>query len=824
MWNPCDERRTHLAHVATSRLVLPLVALVVVVAVRVLPLFLLGAPGGVDGRAQYRHEGADGRQHAYLGDYDSYLWVRHARNYLRQGTTCDAAIDGICRDTLAPAPVGRRMRYARSLHIAAIVALQRVADAVAPGWPLTATAFWVPVIIGALGVPPAFAIGRRIGGRFGAVAAAVLVGTHPVFLGRSIGADNDVWNVVLPVWMAWAAIEAMIARRAVGTVVYALVAAGFAALHAATWGGWMLTYVVVLLGLALYAVRTAIACKAAACRRSMLALVVLVIATGTFTTLTGSKERDLDVPPQFVAPLVALHAAPPTTATIFPNALRTVAEAQRAALPESVRELGGWAYVLLGWLGIVILWVPRRGGAARTAAAAVLTPWLVIAHLLTSGAERFALLAVPPLAFGVAAALGGAHATAGRVVCRALGGRSGVARVVATAGMVAVLGIFLRSGVSTARGYLPQMNDDWWDTLVVVRRTTPPETIVDTWWDYGHWVKYVAERRVTVDGAGLGTHVPYWFARALLAPSERETLGLLRMLNCGSDATPEPEAAAGAYGRLRALGFDELDAHTIVIELARLDRDAGWALLRNRGLDPTAIDAVLASTHCTPPPALLVLGSRMVHFWGLLHLGSWDVGRAYAMQVARNRPEDEAIADLVRRLGLDPRAARTLWSEARARRTPAEVERFIAPADPLLSLRSFPCRETEGRLRWKCPLRGAPGGVRGFVYRADSPAESRLSLRADGASRSRQARPAHMVVAGSADVTEVAFPGASSDVPAVLLDLGRRQIALGPAYLLRSTFARLMFLDDRGLTGLRKVADRAGSGEHVKTYRVAVPN
>ena len=52
-------------------------------------------------RAQFSYAGEDGAQHVFLGDADSYHWLRMARNYLRAGTTCDAVVKGECRDTYA---------------------------------------------------------------------------------------------------------------------------------------------------------------------------------------------------------------------------------------------------------------------------------------------------------------------------------------------------------------------------------------------------------------------------------------------------------------------------------------------------------------------------------------------------------------------------------------------------------------------------------------------------------------------------------------------------------------------------------------------------
>src|SRR5262249_23643136 len=83
----------------------------------------------------------------------------------------------------------------------------------------------------------------------GGVCAALLVAVNPLFLERSIGADNDVWNVVLPLCLMWAAMRAVDARDFVRQILFAIVGLVVAGLHALTWKGSLFTYVVVLLGL-----------------------------------------------------------------------------------------------------------------------------------------------------------------------------------------------------------------------------------------------------------------------------------------------------------------------------------------------------------------------------------------------------------------------------------------------------------------------------------------------------------------------------------------------------------------------------------------------
>src|SRR5204863_367912 len=81
----------------------------------------------------------------------------------------------------------------------------------------------------------AFVIGSRLAGPIGGAWAAVLSGLHPVFLERSIGSDNDVWNVVMPLYLIWAGIAALQATSRARAVVLAGLAALAAAVHAQVW-------------------------------------------------------------------------------------------------------------------------------------------------------------------------------------------------------------------------------------------------------------------------------------------------------------------------------------------------------------------------------------------------------------------------------------------------------------------------------------------------------------------------------------------------------------------------------------------------------------
>ena len=129
--------------------------------------------------------------------------------------------------------------------------MQRVATWLDPDFPLPRSAYLVPVLAGLLGVLPAFAIGRRLGGVLGGFFAARRQRRAiPMLLLRSIGSDNDVWNVVLPLYMAWALVAAMQAAPLAAAASAARCSpAPSPACTPATWSGWSFAFTVLLAGL-----------------------------------------------------------------------------------------------------------------------------------------------------------------------------------------------------------------------------------------------------------------------------------------------------------------------------------------------------------------------------------------------------------------------------------------------------------------------------------------------------------------------------------------------------------------------------------------------
>jgi hypothetical protein len=867
-----------------GRTALLALAMLVVLGFRIIPLFRT--------EPELCYHGADGHEHVYLGDYDSYVWLRAARNYLRSGTTCDAVEGGECRDTYDHAPVGTRMIYGRSLHIAAIVAVHRLITLFSPNYPLPASSYLVPVIAGMLGVLPAFAIGARLAGPLAGLATALVVGVNPIFLQRSLGSDNDVWNLVLPLFMMWAAIKALTAGTSARQAGYAGLAAVAAGLHAATWAGWIFTYAVLLAGAcaciaarALRAVRTHSwrVWNAAEVRAAVLVLVVFYVAVGVLLLAMGTGESHLELPLALLRSVLGKTppSAPPTPSAVayWPDVMQTVAELARPNLGRIASFMSGNAIFFVGWLGLLVLLLPRRhwqwwdfvvliagnflyrylitanigevalvvllvvpllvamllytvaddaADADERTAGLLVVVWFLAAIFLSYRGLRFVMLLVPPFAIAFAVAIGRLQ----QVLSAALAARrwhyGRYLQGLIWLALATVLLLPLQAGYSTARDFTPAINDAWWDTLTMLRDTTPPDTIVNAWWDYGYWIKYAAERRVSAAGGSLQTHIPHWIGRTLLADDERESVGLLRMLNCGSDATPLPEGRYGAYGKLVAYGIDGITAHDMIVDLARFDTGPARAYLAAHGLPEPAQRDVLAATHCTPPPTYVILNSAMSASSAWRFLGGWDLRRAYVAKQVHAVPEPELMTLLTTRFGYDDAAARALYRDAMAIRSDDEAGAFGAPRSRLLTTRWARCQHSdEGHLLCRIGVRTDRSGTRleTVTYVPEQPSESRLHWRrpGDGGSMATplENAPAAVFIAGDHGLTTITPASATPSELALLVDPANARVLVGTPAVLASTFVHLMFLDGRYAQYFEQVADRVGyKGERVVTWRV----
>jgi len=213
----------------------------------------------------------------------------------------------------------------------------------------------------------------------------------------------------------------------------------------------------------------------------------------------------------------------------------------------------------------------------------------------------------------------------------------------------------INSGYTLARQRTSDMNDAWYAALQSIDQKAGGNAIINSWWDFGHWFKYIGNRPVTFDGTSQSYTPVHWIGRTLVTGDENEAAGILRMLDCGNyKGTAE----------LNSYLNDDLKTVQVMKKIIGMDRQSAKAELDKNGLDDAQAENVLQFTHCTPPEDYFITSEDMVgksKVWA--HFGLWDFKKAAMYNDVKAMPGETAINTLQEKYGLDAGTADQYYYE-----------------------------------------------------------------------------------------------------------------------------------------------------------------
>lgn len=216
-------------------------------------------------------------------------------------------------------------------------------------------------------------------------------------------------------------------------------------------------------------------------------------------------------------------------------------------------------------------------------------------------------------------------------------------KIRATSMMILVTLAIVSAPVSGAHALtssvVPGTDDGMWNSLTWIKNNTRNDTVVMSWWDFGHLFAVAADRPVTFDGGSQNTPRAYWIGKALLTDNESLSLGILTMLSTSGDM---------AYNTLDNYTNNTSLSVKILTETLGLPRDDAREIMINKyKLTGAQADNVLRYSHPDKKkPFVLILSSDMLGkaaWWS--YFGSWDFDRkkgehyAYYTSLAASKPE-----------------------------------------------------------------------------------------------------------------------------------------------------------------------------------------
>ncbi|MFA5797280.1 MAG: STT3 domain-containing protein [Candidatus Woesearchaeota archaeon] len=815
----------------------------------------------------------NGNTYTFLGDLDSYFYLRYARNVEKTGVVCDIVDSkGACIDTHMWAPL--TSEAGASLHPYATVYLYRFLHFFNAKVNLMQAAFILPTIIAMIAAIAAFFIGRRLMNNTAGFFAAIFIAVSPLLVTRTMGSDTDIWNIMFPMVIIWLFLEAFETKR-LWVKLTLTAATGLAlAFFNFAWGGWWYIFYFILAALIGYigfiALKKYLKHKSlkhifdTEMRDTLFVLGILFFSTAFFVTIIYSFNNFTNA---LQAPFMFSETLKVAVATqLWPNVLTTVAELNEAGLTTIVGQVSFGIAILfsLAALGIIFTLVKRKPDTkdyiliaiaavvylfliSTTALnlnyklylvilllpvllglwfvlrdekthdikpALILMIWFIGMIYTSTKGIRFILLLIPAFSIALGVAIGYFYQYFARIFNESFHMKEKLAQFIVFILLCLILIAPISIGINAGKSYVPSITKGWWDSLSKIREESKPDAIITSWWDFGHWFKYVADRRVTFDGASQLPPIAMWVGHSLQTNSEQETVGILRMLACGSNK---------AFEEVDKKFNDTEKSQNIVADILLLNRADAESYLKKHGFTNQEIIDILQYSHCTPPDVYYITSEDMVGkagVWG--HFGTWDIDRAYIINNVRPESFEVGTRLLKERFNYSDEEAAKIYYEVQALSTDRQMNDWIAPW-PGYAGNMVTCTESKnmtGIILCQTNLNlGSNGQANVVIERAvinlTNPLESVVSVGFfDGTNRRVGQNVATFQKIVIADNNYTTYtPQNATFTFGLLLNINRANnqttysAIVADQLLIDSTFTKLFFLDGKNMNHFEKFSE-----------------
>ncbi len=286
----------------------------------------------------------------------------------------------------------------------------------------------------------------------------------------------------------------------------------------------------------------------------------------------------------------------------WPDVFLSVGELKQTSFAKLNSLLGGPVFTIIAFIGLIpnIKFILKRTYPYSLFATTILL-YFFASLFITMGAERFAILLLVPISILFAQGLQFLIEKQNTLLQKVLRHKQALYIFIVSMAVLFVA-IPLKTAHEMMLTWRPIYNDIWDSVLKTIKKETPPQSIINSWWTPGHFIKAIANRRVTFDGATLNVPQAYWMANVFLSQNENLAVGILRMLN---------NSANEATTYLQKEGFPLSKAVEIVKSILPFSKEKSLALLSSK-LSKKQIRHLLALTHSTPPPSFLLLTNELV--------------------------------------------------------------------------------------------------------------------------------------------------------------------------------------------------------------------
>ncbi|MDD3375077.1 MAG: STT3 domain-containing protein [Candidatus Omnitrophica bacterium] len=467
--------------------------------------------------------------------------------------------------------------------------------------------------------------------------SATLLFLAPIFLRRSFFGwyDSDPYNILFPLLITFIFLLGL--KKKLNTrnsIIFGILCAVALSLYAFFWQGWVYLFSILFLsGCIILPLNHFLLTEPS--RTKNLLIYFASIFGGTFLGILlsfGPKEFFF----LFQEGFKVLGEFFSSKLSVWPDVYLSVGELHRASFSELLSLSGGAIFFIFSILGILLLGFSSiKNKNFETWHKTVFFILFFFSSLIMSiKAERFVLLLLVPLSILSAVSLDFGYKVMRKFLAKKCTNpiilNSIFIALILIVGAVIVMPS-LKKADNWASRLRPIFNETWDRALTKIKNETPENSIINTWWSPGHFIKSVAERRVTFDGATINVPQAYWMGNILLNSDETKALGLLRMLNASGNQATE---------YLETIGLKKSDSIKILNKITTLPRDKAKEYLK-RNLNSTQSEELLNLTHSTPDPSYLFLYNDLIEsIIGVAFVGRWDIEKIEEINKNPNRVKE----------------------------------------------------------------------------------------------------------------------------------------------------------------------------------------
>lgn len=600
-----------------------------------------------------KSEYQDSQGQTYLMELDCWHWARYVDNVLRLGHPGDKVVEGKQFDSLMLAPLGSYLPWNQFLFYFSAF-LYKAFCLIRP-LPLYTFLFYLPLFFITIFIIILLLFSFQGGGNLSAIVTCLFVGLAPVFLIYSSAGwfDMDILNLLFPILIVWfylLANESISYKRRFFWICFSSFWLG---LFSFTWIGWWFILLIIII-YEIYSLLNLIFVyfqykeKNPKLFKQHIFSFLFFVLLSFFWVVIFSGLEPWKVLYSQVKEVLILNK--PLTASLWPNILSTVRELRKANLQQIVNLSGGILLFTFLLFSILALFLLSRHNQRYTAfqreAITIMVIWFFSLFFACFRGERFVNFLVIPLGMFLGWFLNTVFKYLRNKKKRWLIGLLIMLILVFSDTMI------MRAN-KMANTLFPAMNDTWYQTLIKIKETTPLNTIVNSWWDFGDWFKTVSKRRVIFDGQSQNTPQAYWMAKVLVTQNEEEAIRILRMLNNGGNQAFE------------IINEKLKEPFKSIFLLKKLISSEPQIAKENlvKFLPNTTGEKVMKLLFEQPPRAFFLVDYTMpLKMNTISYLGNWDFAKLYLTKNIKRKAKKEII-DYLSSLDINSQKAERLYQE-----------------------------------------------------------------------------------------------------------------------------------------------------------------